>query len=166
MGWFPAGEFPPSSVAAWDMRNDFDLWRNMVREYSEELLGEPERDGSQGEPVDYESWSLYRELQKARSDGTVTPYCLGVGLDVLTLTATLLTVVVIDGDVFDSIFGDTVQINAEGSLVLAIESTSVSDGVPFAEDTVRRMLTSEPMASPGACVLGRSWQMRDALLGR
>ena len=42
----PAGEFQPSSVALWDRRNDFDLWRNIVREYSEELLGMPEHDGS------------------------------------------------------------------------------------------------------------------------
>ncbi|MGB9138818.1 MAG: helix-turn-helix transcriptional regulator [Pseudonocardiaceae bacterium] len=37
----PAGEFQPASVALWDRRNDFDLWRNIVREYSEELLGTP-----------------------------------------------------------------------------------------------------------------------------
>jgi hypothetical protein len=68
----------------------------MVREYSEELLGEPERDGDQAEPLNYEEWSLYRSLEKARENGSVTPYCLGVGLDTLTLTATILTVVVID----------------------------------------------------------------------
>jgi transcriptional regulator with XRE-family HTH domain len=37
-GVIPTGEFQPSSVALWDRHNDFDLWRNMVREYSEELL--------------------------------------------------------------------------------------------------------------------------------
>ena len=46
----PAGEFQPSSVALWDRRNDFDLWRNIVREYSEELLGMPEHDGSRSRP--------------------------------------------------------------------------------------------------------------------
>ncbi|GAA3621101.1 hypothetical protein GCM10022267_04130 [Lentzea roselyniae] len=164
-GLIPAGEFQPSSVAAWDTTNDFDLWRNMVREYSEELLGEPERDGSQGEPINYEEWSLYRTLEKARAEDRVSPYCLGIGLDTLTLTATLLTVVVIDDDVFDDVFGNSVQINAEGALVTAIESTSVSEGVPFTEETVRRMLTSEPMASPGACILARSWKFRQDLLG-
>ncbi|MCC8247408.1 hypothetical protein [Saccharothrix luteola] len=136
----------------------------MVREYSEEVLGEPELDGSQGEPIDYEGWSLYRDMQRGREDGKVTPYCLGVGLDALTLTATFLTVVVIDGDFFNDVFGNAVQINAEGSLVSALESTAVSDGVPFTEETVRRMLTSEPMASPGACILGRAWELRDVLL--
>lgn len=164
-GLIPAGEFQPSSVASWDTKNDFDLWRNMVREYSEELLGEPERDGSQGDPINYDEWSLYRVLGKARAEGRVSAYCLGIGLDALTLTATLLTVVVIDDDVFDDVFGNTVQINAEGALVSAIESTSVSEGVPFTEATVRRMLTSEPMASPGACILARSWTFRKDILG-
>lgn len=163
-GLIPAGEFQPSSVAAWDMKNDFDLWRNMVREYSEEILGEPERDGSSGVPINYDEWPLYRSLERARSENRVTPYCLGIGLDALTLTATLLTVVVFDDDVFDAIFGNAVQINAEGELVTAIESTSVSEGVPFTEETVKRMVTSEPMASPGACILARSWEFREALL--
>src|SRR5262249_48612138 len=28
----PCGEFQPSSVALWDRHNDFDLWRNILRE--------------------------------------------------------------------------------------------------------------------------------------
>jgi hypothetical protein len=165
-GLIPAGEFQPSTIATWDRENDFDLWRSMVREYSEELLGEPERDGSQAEPLNYEEWSLYRSLEKARENGSVTPYCLGVGLDTLTLTATILTVVVIDDDVFDSLFGETVSINAEGALVGAADSSAVTDGLPFTEETVRRLLTEEPMASPGACILDRAWRFRDEILGR
>ena len=42
----PAGMFQPSSVSPLDHVNDFDLWRNVMREYSEELLGNPEHDGS------------------------------------------------------------------------------------------------------------------------
>ncbi|MGH3913017.1 MAG: hypothetical protein ACRDTC_06360 [Pseudonocardiaceae bacterium] len=37
-GVIPTGEFQPSSVGLWDRRNDFDLWRNMVREYSAACL--------------------------------------------------------------------------------------------------------------------------------
>ena len=163
-GLIPAGEFQPSSVASSDRENDFDMWRNMVREYSEELLGEPERDGSQGVPLDYDNWSLYRALESARRDERVRAYCLGVGLDTLTLTATVLTVVVMDDDVFDSLFGDTVRINTEGVLVAAAESSKVSEGVPFTEKSVRRLLTEEPMASPGACILSRAWRFRSELL--
>lgn len=165
-GLIPAGEFQPSSVASWDRQNDFSIWRGMVREFSEELLGEPERDGSSGEPLDYENWSLYRDLEVSRAEGRVRPYCVGMGLDTLTLTATVLTVVVIDDDVFDDLFGETVRINAEGELVASSEATSVSGGLPFDGPTVNRLLTTEPMASPGACILDRAWRFHDHLLSR
>jgi hypothetical protein len=46
----PAGEFQPASVALWDRRNDFDLWCDIVvQEYSEELLGAPEHDGTRSQ---------------------------------------------------------------------------------------------------------------------
>ncbi|MFC5111702.1 hypothetical protein [Kibdelosporangium philippinense] len=89
-----------------------------------------------------------------------------MGLDTLTLTATILTVVVMDDNVFDELFGETVRINTEGVLVTAADSNSVSEGLPFTEETVQRLLTSEPMASPGACILARAWQYRDQILAR
>jgi hypothetical protein len=73
--------------------------------------------------------------------------------------------VVINDDVFDSIFGDTVSVNSEGALVTAADSSSVTDGLPFTKETVRRLLTREPMASPGACILDRAWKFRPELLG-
>ncbi|WP_026454040.1 helix-turn-helix domain-containing protein [Saccharomonospora iraqiensis] len=163
-GLVPAGEFQPSSVAAWDTDNDFDLWHSMVREYSEELLGEPERDGSSGEPLDYDTWPLFRDLDRARADGRLGVYCLGLGLDALTLTATLLTAVVIDDDVFDAQFGDAVRVNAEGVLVASARASTVSEGVPFTGENVRRLVREEPMASPGACLLARAWRFRTELL--
>lgn len=69
-----------------------------------------------------------------------------------------------DDDVFDSLFGDTVRINSEGVLITVAESANVTDGVPFTEASVRRLLTDEPMASPGACILSRSWRFRSILL--
>jgi DNA-binding XRE family transcriptional regulator len=164
-GLIPAGEFQPSSVATRDRKNDFDIWRNMVREYSEEILGEPERDGSSGEPLDYENWQLFRTLQKARDTGRVSVYCLGIGLDALTLAATILTVAVLDDDVFDDLFGDAVQINTEGVLIKAAESSKVSEGLPFTRETIHRLLHDEPMASPGACILDQAWRYRNKILG-
>lgn len=90
-GLVPTGEFQPSTTAGRDRVNDFDLWRNIVREYSEEILGEPERDGSSGALLDYENWDLYRTLQQAREGGRVSVFCLGVGLDALTLAASVLS---------------------------------------------------------------------------
>jgi transcriptional regulator with XRE-family HTH domain len=159
----PAGEFQPSNVALWDRRNDFDLWRNITREYSEELLGAPEYDGHRTEPIDYDAWPLYQQMEKAHDAGTVTAWLLGIGLDALTLAATILTVVVIDDDVFDSIFGHAVRFNDEGEIV-GIGDGRAIDGVPFTSETVTRMLESEPMAAPGAACLALAWQHRDALL--
>jgi transcriptional regulator with XRE-family HTH domain len=42
---FPTGVFQPASVRPTQSPPDFDLWRNVMREYSEEYLGNPEHDG-------------------------------------------------------------------------------------------------------------------------
>lgn len=159
----PAGEFQPSSMGLWDRRNDFSLWRNMVREYSEEVLGHPEHDGTRSVPIDYTNWLFYQQLSAARAQGKVTAHLLGFGLDALTLAATLLTVVVIDDDVFDEIFGTMVQFNEEGEVV-SIGDGRAADGVPFTEESVTRMLEAEPMAAPGAACLALAWQHRHSLI--
>lgn len=160
----PAGEFQPSSVAWWDRANDFDMWRNIVREYSEELLGEPEFDGTRTQPIDYGNWSLYRDLSQARQAGTVGAFFLGIGVDALTLAATMLTVVVIDDDMFEQVFGDAVRYNDEGEIV-SVGGGTPTEGIPFTAEAVDRMLKSEPMASPGAACLALAWKHRDQLLG-
>jgi transcriptional regulator with XRE-family HTH domain len=159
----PAGEFQPSSVALWDRRNDFDLWRNITREYSEELLGAPEHDGSRTDPIDYGAWPLYRELEQAQAAGSVTASLLGAGMDALTLAATILTVVVIDDDVFESVFGGAVRFNEEGEIV-SIAGGRPAEGVPFTAECVTRMLRDEPVVAPGAACLALAWQHRDVLL--
>jgi transcriptional regulator with XRE-family HTH domain len=160
----PAGEFQPSSVALWDRSADFDLWRNVVREYAEEVLGAPEHDGTRSAPIDYEAWPLYCELDRALADGTMSAHLLGLALDALTLAATILTVVVIDDDVFERVFGDAVRYNEEGEIV-AIGDGRVAEGIPFTREAVDRLLTSEPLASPGAGCLALAWQHRSQLLG-
>ncbi|WP_433574879.1 helix-turn-helix domain-containing protein [Nocardia brasiliensis] len=159
----PAGEFQPSSVALWDRRNDFSLWRNMIREYSEELLGRPEHDGTRTDPIDYEQWSLFQQMNQAREEGKIVASVLGMGLDALTLAATILTVVVIDDDAFESIFGSTVRFNDEGEVV-SVGSGRPADGIPFTEEAVGRLLTDEPMAAPGAACLALAWHHRESLI--
>jgi transcriptional regulator with XRE-family HTH domain len=160
----PAGEFQPSSIAPWDITNDFDLWRNVVREFSEELLGTPEHDGSRSAPIDYECWPFYQALERARAEGRISALCLGVGLDALTLAATILTAVVIDNEVFDDVFGDIVRANAEGLTVVAARGQRAAEGVPFTAQNVERLLTREPMAPPGAACLALAWRHRKTLL--
>ena len=160
----PAGEFQPSSIAPYDQANDFDIWRNIAREYSEELLGAPEHDGSRSTPIDYDAWPFYRQLGQARTEGKLAAYCLGAGLDALTLAATILTAVVIDDDVFDDAFRDAVGINAEGITLFDEPGQETGQGIPFIDRTVSRLLKTEPMASPGAACLALAWRHRAALL--
>src|SRR6266487_592612 len=162
----PAGEFQPSSIAPHDLSNDFDIWRNIVREYSEELLGAPEHDGSRSVPIDYDGWPLYRELCRARAEGKATAACLGAGVDALTLAATILTVLIIDAEVFDELFADVVQVNAEGFTLFGENSDNTGHGLEFSERNVTRLLEHEPMAAPGAVCLALAWRNRIALLAR
>lgn len=160
----PAGEFQPSGVALWDRVNDFSLWRNIVREFSEELLGRPEHDGSRSSPIDYPRWPLYEQLSDARRGGRLSAFVLGLGLDALTLAATILTVVVIDDDLFEDVFGATVRFNEEGEVV-AIGAGSAAEGIPFTESAIDRLLDTEPVAAPGAACLALAWEHRHSLIG-
>ncbi|MGH3913145.1 MAG: helix-turn-helix domain-containing protein, partial [Pseudonocardiaceae bacterium] len=161
-GVIPAGEFQPFSVGLWDRCNDFDLWRNVVREYAEELLGEPEYDGSRSRSINYGQWPLFQQLQAARADGSVSAFFLGLGLIASTLTASILAVVVIDDDVFTEVFGTAVRFNEEGEIVAVGNGTPI-EGVPFTEAAVRRMLETEPMVPSGAACLALAWRHRDSL---
>jgi hypothetical protein len=160
----PAGEFQPSSVAPWSHAADLDLWRNVVREYSEELCGTPEHDGSRSTPIDYDRWPFYRTMTRHRDAGRIRAYCFGVGLDALTLAATIPTVFVFDDDAFAEVFGEVVQANAEGVTVTSLAGED-TEGIPFTEANVRRFLTEEPMAPPGAACLALAWEHRAMLLG-
>lgn len=159
----PVGVFQPSTVDPWGQRVDLDLWRNLVREFSEEFLGMPEHDGSAGARIDYEMWPLYRTLSRARDAGSVRVCCFGLGVDPLGLGVDLLTAVVIDSDVFDDVFGDRVEINAEG-YVAKDDTPTTTVGFPFTEEYIHRFVRAEPMGPGGAACLALAWRHREALL--
>jgi hypothetical protein len=158
----PAGVFQPSGVAPRTVRADFDLWHNILRELSEELLGNPEHNGSGG-PIDYDSEEPFGSLSAARKDGRVSVWYLGTGLDPLTLVGEILTVVVIDAEVFDQVFADIVAWNSEGDVVFAADG---SVGVPWRRDAVYRLLATEPLAPAAQACIELAWNYQDLLLGR
>ncbi|WP_203935945.1 helix-turn-helix domain-containing protein [Planosporangium mesophilum] len=145
---FPTGVFQPASVLPAPNSPDFNLWRNVMREYSEEYLGNPEHDGG-GSPIDYENEEPFRSLDAARKDGRIRAYCLGVGVDALNYVGDVLTVAVFEAETFDYIFGNMVKYNDEGE-VDAEEFT-------FDGSTVERLLTTESMAPSGAACLRLAW---------
>ena len=70
--------------------------------------------------------------------------------------------VVIDDDVFTEVFGSAVRFNEEGEIIAAGGGTP-TEGIPFTEANIRRMIETEPMAASGTACLALTWQHRDAL---
>lgn len=160
----PCGVFQPSSVSPWDQANDLNPWRNIMREFSEELLGTPEHDGNDSAPIDYTALEPFRSLNLARTEGRIRAYCLGMVLEPLTLWGELQTVVVFDADTFDEIFGNLVSSNEEGQL-LAVGPGSAAEGIPFTADNLQR-LADAPLAPVAASLLRLAWRHRSTLLGK
>ncbi len=159
----PAGVFQPSTVLPWDQANDFDLWRNMMREYAEEFLGDPEADGNAAEPIDYDDTEPYRSLNRARWEGTLRTWCLGLGLDPLTLAGEILAVAVFDADVYDDVFADMVDRNSEGA-VAGTDPDRPQDGIAFTAENIHRLLETHPLAPAAAACLRLAWDHRDLIL--
>jgi hypothetical protein len=158
----PSGMFQPADDSLAAEQNDLDIWRCMVREFSEELLGTSEDYRYLGTPLDYERWSFFRQLNDAYHSGKLGLFCMGLGVDPLTMVVDILTVAVFDGDVFDAAFGQLVSVNAEGRLV----SGPAASGVPLTGEAVAKFAGgAEPMQPAGAALLKLAWQYRVQLLG-
>jgi len=128
-GLVPTGEFQPSGT---DLLGDLNLRRLVAREYAEEIRGVPEL-------VDPPA-SFYEPFQ------AVPLHVVGIGLDPLTLAASIITLAVVDS------LDDAVDTNAEGRIVRS--------GLPLAD--VDRFLREEQVTSPCAAALtlagaGTAW---------
>lgn len=156
----PVGVFQPATDHPNSLRHDFSLWRCLVREFAEELLGEDETT-EDASPVDYERWPFAADLDAERQRGAIQVSCLGMGVDPLTLATDLLCVVVIDSDVFDRVFADLVEGNAEGDLPRGADG---QPGFPFVAEEVERLAVHEPMQAAGAALLILAWTHRASLL--
>lgn len=156
----PAGVFQPAAVGPWNVARDFDLWRNMLREFFEEFLDAPEHDGSRGTSVDYEA-EPYAFLSRARRAGGIRVWCFGVGVDPLAPAGEILTTAVFDAETFDRAFSGIVAKNAEGEIETRGDGTV---GTPWTADNVRRVLNHEPLAPAAAACLALTWRYRAMLL--
>ena len=161
----PVGMFQPSAAGAWNEANDFDLWRCMAREYSEEFLGAPEHQGHDG-PLDYEAWPFYRAFTEARDAGKVTAHWLGLGVDPLTLVTDLLIAVVFDEDTFDALLGQAVTINDEGHLVAENGANEAVAGIRLTADRITELISSDPMQAAGGALLELASTQVRTLLAR
>jgi hypothetical protein len=151
----PVGVFQPSGEAPWNEANDFSLWRGLLREYAEELLGADEDHGSERAPIDYAAWPLARAMTDGLADGRVRAWCLGLGADPLTFALDLLAVVVVDAPLYDDLFGDVVDANAEGRVIRPR---------PFDEPSVTGLLAGTPLQAAAAALLTLALAHRGPLL--
>ncbi|RBM17627.1 XRE family transcriptional regulator [Prauserella sp. PE36] len=154
----PAGEFQPSSVDLADVRNDFSLWRNIMREFSEEFLGNPEHDGSTSRPIDYANEEPFRSFDRARAEGGLRLWHYGLAMEPLELGAVQMTLAVVDDVVFDRLFADLVDTNDEGRVIGRGGRTDM----PFTAEAIDRL---GPRLSASALTLLRlGWRDREQLL--
>jgi hypothetical protein len=151
----PTGIFQPSGEAAGNVRGDFGLWKCMVREYAEELLGADEDHDSDRAPIDYDAWPFAARMTAARMSGQVRAWCVGLGVDPLTFATDLLTVTVFDAPVYDELFGGLVRDNAEGTVLAARD---------LDEATVGRAHIPG-MQAAGAALLALAFRHRGLLCG-
>jgi len=154
----PAGEFQPSSVDPTDVYNDFSLWRNIMREFSEEFLGNPEHDGNSLQPIDYATEEPFRSFERFRNDERFRLWHYGLVIEPLELGAMQLTVAVLDDDAFDELFANLVRANDEGKIVGGNGRTDM----PFSGQAIERL---SPRLSASALTLLRiAWRDRAMLL--
>lgn len=155
----PAGEFTPSDVGLHALEEDFDLWRNIMREYAEEFLDVEEAYGRGGSPLDYANQSPFKELQAARQNGGLQIYVLGIGLDPLDWKPGLLTVCIFESGTFDQIFESMVPNGREGVIIVGPHKR----GIPFTEESVHRYSENQNMINAGAACLKLAWLHRAEL---
>ena len=147
----PVGIFQASNDQPHHELNDFSLWRCLIREYAEELLGEPESHHSKQAPIDYDAWPFAARMTEALDSGQIRVHVFGLGVDPLTFATDVLTAIVFDAALFDELFADLVDTNAEGRLI-GPATVRASAGLPFTTDQLR-WVAQQPMQAAGEALL-------------
>lgn len=163
IGVMPAGVFQPSTVRVSDHKADFNLWHNIMREYSEEFLGNPEHAGD-GPGADYET-EPFRSLDRARKQGRIRVFCFGLGISALDLWGAIETVAVFDAEVFDEIFAELVRFNDEGS-VLRVGSLRPTSLIPLTREVIDELWATGRLSPEAAYSLRAAWEHRDLILAK
>lgn len=159
----PGGIFQPASLSPLGHRRDLNLWRNIMREFNEEMLGAPEATGAGGSEVDY-SAVPYADFNSALASGRLRVWNFGMGVEAHNLVPCLLTVAVFDADLFDTLFASLSETTDEGTLVSGPRGSTVT-GLPLEEGEVRDLLASPQVSPIPAALLHLALQHRGLLLG-
>jgi hypothetical protein len=159
----PAGVFQPAALAPAHQTNDFSLWRNIQREFSEEFLGNNEHDGNSADPIAYDTDEPFVSFERARQAGDFRVFACAMVLEPLTLWVELLTVAVIAAPAFDALFSTMVAVNEEGAAV-STEAGRPTVGIPFTA-AARERLRTEPLSQISRACIELAWRYRHQLLG-
>ncbi|WP_424190162.1 helix-turn-helix domain-containing protein [Actinokineospora sp. G85] len=154
----PAGEFQPSTMAPVTIRHDFSLWSNIMREYSEEYLGNPEHDGTSPRVIDYTTEEPFASFERAKANGSFRLWHYGLVIAPLSLGPSQRTVAVIDHDVYDTLFADAVHTNDEGHRVGHGGRTDI----PFTAEAIDRL--APRLTASSHTGLRLAWRDRHLLL--
>jgi transcriptional regulator with XRE-family HTH domain len=159
----PAGVFQPAAMAPVHQANDFSIWRNIQREFSEEFLGLAEHDGHSLDPIDYDEDEPFKSFAEAKQAGDFRTFVLALVLEPLTLWVEYLTVSVIEAPVFDRLFGSMVSVNEEGSAV-STQSGQPTVGIPFTAESMEKF-KKEPLSPIARATIELAWRKRHQLVG-
>ncbi|HEX7661217.1 MAG TPA: hypothetical protein VF444_17230 [Pseudonocardiaceae bacterium] len=133
------------------------MWRNIMREFSEEFLGNPEHDGSASRPIDYAHDEPFQSFERERVEGGMRLWHYGLVMEPLELGAAQLTVAVIDDDVFDKLFAGLVTVNDEGRVV----GRDGRADMPFTAEAIDRL--GPRLSASALTLLNLAWRDRDLL---
>ena len=157
MGTFhviPAGEFQPSCLAAVSVDEDFDLWKNIMREYAEELLLMDEYDGNSTVPFNYHT-EPFISMENERAKKNIRSFYLGTGLDPITFQGEILTAVVFKEGTFNNIFPNVVTKNFEGEIIADRDRW----GRQFTQEEYNSYREANILAA-GEAILNIAWRNR------
>jgi hypothetical protein len=158
----PGGMLQPASISPLAYRRDLSIWRNIMREYNEEMLGAPEAKGEGGIEVDYTE-PPYSDFERALAEGNLRVWSFGMGLEAHNLTPCLLTIAVFEAHIFDHIFASLVTVNDEGTVISGPRHAGIN-GLPLREDEVAELLKSSKLGPPAAALLHLALEHQDLLL--
>jgi DNA-binding CsgD family transcriptional regulator len=162
-GALPAGEFQPASKGPGAFERDLSLWKCILREYAEEMLGYPVY-VPHGNAPNYGEEIL--RLNSELGEG-VQPYILDFGLDPVTLKAGFRIACIIDAEVFDVVFPDMVSETPEGEVLSPDQDDPPRGkprrGFPLTENEVTTMLDEDQLTTAVRLLIRETWNHREVL---
>ena len=97
----PSGTFQPDTPEDENHARDFSIWRNVLREIAEELLGVEEVRETIDASRDFERHPKLRQYVAGVDNGSVRPFFLGLCIHPPAAKPDLLTAVIVDTNEFD-----------------------------------------------------------------